>query len=122
MRGSLHRPRPGCALRLRHCLRSKREISMKKTCPSHTRRSTLAVRDFGVHFEPYASVEPVGAETLVNTTIAGTHSDPRVAADAAGNYVVVWSTPVSGGASIVARMYNADGTPRTNELTVASGA
>jgi hypothetical protein len=82
----------------------------------------LAVRDFGVHFEPYVSVEPVGAETLVNTTIAGTQNDPRVAADAAGNYVVVWSTPVSGGTSIVARMYNADGTPRTNEFTVASGA
>jgi hypothetical protein len=93
---------------------------------------TATGRDFGVHFEPYVSVEPDGPETLVNTTTAGIQGlnvsqwqqfPHAVAADANGNYVVAWQSPSDGSTpAVLARVFNANGTPRTGELVVASAS
>ena len=89
-----------------------------------------AVRDFGVHFQPLQGVAPAGPETAVNTTVAGqqgggvrSQGEPvAVASDAAGDYVVAWRTFVTGAPdTIQARVFNADGTPRTGELQVGTG-
>jgi hypothetical protein len=104
--------------------------STPATAYAHPIDEPLAVRDFGVHFGPYVSVEPDGPETLVNVTTAGPqgihHSQweqlqHSVAADADGNYVVTWQSPAgSNTPTVLARVFNADGTPRTGEITVAN--
>lgn len=90
-----------------------------------------AVRDFGARFvsDADAGFQPVGPEQLVNQVTAGEQGHPStgagtppvsVAADAAGNYVVAWLTDVNNvSRTISARVFNADGTARTGEITVA---
>ncbi len=46
-----------------------------------------------------------------NTTVAGIQSNPAVAMDAAGNFILAWDT--AGGTQISAREFLADGTPVT---------
>lgn len=70
---------------------------------------------------------PRGPEFRVNTTTAGNQRVASVAADAAGDFVVLWQDgdfSISGHSKIAtrARVYNADGTARTGELTVATGS
>jgi hypothetical protein len=74
------------------------------------------VRNFGVHFQPYGSVTPVGAESLVNVNTTGTQNGGSVSADANGDYVVTWAT----GSTVLARVFNSDGTARTGEITVTA--
>src|SRR5207244_2508191 len=89
----------------------------------------------GVQFQPYGSTGPVGTETLVNVTTAG-HQGPddifwngtwtpslvSLAADTNGDYVVAWRTfAPSGTETISARVFNANGTPRTGEIPVGTG-
>lgn len=85
-----------------------------------------AVRNFGVRFEPFFGVEPVGAESLVNVTTVGQqelHDAGSIAADMSGNFVTTWrSLAANGTGTVFARVFNADGTPRTGELTVATGS
>lgn len=95
-----------------------------------------ATRDFGVHLQPFQpiGVQPAGAESLVNQTTAGQqgigpaagstyYGQISTSADAAGNYVVAWRTVVPGGTdTISARVFNADGSARTNEITVGTFA
>ena len=52
----------------------------------------LAARDGSdIHGRRFSSLgEPVDTEFVVNTTLRGTQSAPSVAADAAGDFVVVW--------------------------------
>ena len=38
------------------------------------------------------SVSPVGVETQVNTYTSNQQTNPKIAADAAGDYVVVWTS------------------------------
>ncbi|MDB5469048.1 MAG: hypothetical protein JWR84_608 [Caulobacter sp.] len=64
---------------------------------------------------------PYNDEFDVNTNVPGTQSDPHVAAFDDGSYVVVWTSdgqPGGPGDEIVARLFNADGTPRSAEFTV----
>ena len=64
---------------------------------------------------------PYNDEFDVNTTIGGSQYDPNVAAFADGSYVVVWTSDSQAGGSvedIVARIFNADGTPRGPEMMV----
>jgi hypothetical protein len=81
--------------------------------------------DFGVIFQPTVGVGPAGPEFLVNATTAGqqgtiTRSDVTASADTAGDYVVAWRTFVNGTDIISARVFNADGSARTGEITVAT--
>jgi hypothetical protein len=81
-----------------------------------------ADRNFGARFQPYVGYQPAGSETRVNDSTAGPKSTSAVAADAAGNYVVAWRTYVPNGTdTISARVYSADGTPRTEEFVVGTG-
>jgi hypothetical protein len=89
-----------------------------------------AVRNFGTFFQPTVGVAPAGPEMLVNATTAGTQGygkyetnyevPSKVSADAAGNYVIAWGTELGGALSISARVYNADGSPRTGDITVST--
>jgi hypothetical protein len=82
-----------------------------------------AVRNFGVQFQPYGNTGPAGSETAVNVNTAESVSAGKLSADANGDYVAVWQSPtVSGTVAISARVFNADGTPRTGELAVGTGA
>ena len=67
---------------------------------------------------------PQGGVLTVNGPVTpGTDSlDPAVAIDDAGNFVVTWERPAGANDDVFARIFNADGSPRTGELTVASGA
>src|SRR4051794_635268 len=69
------------------------------------------------------SVAPYGSEFLVNQTTTGAQSvafTPRqaVAMDSVGNYVVTWHSKQTGNFDIYARLYFANGTPRTDEFHV----
>lgn len=93
-----------------------------------------AVLNFGFRFVPYAgNFYPVGGESLVNQTTAGEQGTAAndyhdeffdtnsVAADNSGNYVVAWLSPQANlQDKVFARVFNADGTPRTNEILVAT--
>jgi hypothetical protein len=59
--------------------------------------------------------QPVGLELQVNTTTAGVQSGPQVAADAAGNYVVVWYSDSSAGDDV-------DGSVQAQVLDGMTGA
>lgn len=62
---------------------------------------------------------PVGGEILVNTTTAEDQSDPDVAMDDAGHFVVVWSGgPFLGNQEIFAQRYDASGAPLGGEFQV----
>jgi hypothetical protein len=66
---------------------------------------------------------PVGPEFQVNAYTTGYQSNPAVAADAAGNFVVVWESTESAGAdtsggSIQGRRYDSAGVPRGEDFQV----
>ena len=74
----------------------------------------------GVFFRRFAANgTPLGAETQANSTMAGDQRAPRVAHDAAGNFVVVWESlgQDGDGWSVVARRFGASGPP-TPEVIV----
>lgn len=81
-----------------------------------------AVRNFGARFQADVGIAPDGPETLANATTAGHQgTDTSVASDANGNYVVVWRGAGASGADLLlARVFNADGSARTGEITVAA--
>src|SRR5207249_498343 len=64
-----------------------------------------------------SSGSPLGGEFLINQQTTGNQDHARVAADASGKFVVTW-TDWQGNASILARCYNADGTPAGNAFVV----
>jgi hypothetical protein len=63
---------------------------------------------------------PLAAAEQVNTHTTGQQRLPRVAANDAGEFVVVWESAGQDGSGygIFARLYAANGTPQTNELPV----
>ncbi|NBB17509.1 hypothetical protein GVN21_19280, partial [Caulobacter sp. SLTY] len=64
---------------------------------------------------------PYNDEFDVNTTTTNSQYDPQVAAFADGSFVVVWTSDGNvNGDDIVARLFNADGTPRAPEFVVNS--
>jgi hypothetical protein len=84
-----------------------------------------------VQFQPYGGVAPAGGETAVNTNTAESVSTAdgnpgeaanALSADSSGDYVVAWQYPQGSGYAVSARVYNADGSPRTGELAVGTGA
>ena len=66
-----------------------------------------------------SDVIPVGPEFLVNAYSTNGHSDPTIAMDSAGEFVVAWSSPQDGsGSGIYAQRYNAAGVPQGGEFRV----
>jgi hypothetical protein len=63
---------------------------------------------------------PLGSEFQVNTDTTGNQSSPDVAADAAGNFIVVWTDVDADGSGIVGRRYNSSGAPVGGEFQVNS--
>ncbi len=57
--------------------------------------------------------EPFGAEFVVNPVTQGNQSEPAVAADGAGNGVVVWQGPGADEEDVFIRLYDPDGQPRS---------
>jgi hypothetical protein len=64
--------------------------------------------------------EPIGGETLVSAGLAIGQKTPAVAADSAGNYVIVWQGADASGTGIFARRYFADGTANGEVFQVNS--
>jgi len=69
--------------------------------------------------------QPVGSEIQVNTTTGGVQDSPEVAADATGNYVVVWESDTSAGddtdGSVQAQLLDGQtGAPIGGEIQVNS--
>ena len=63
-------------------------------------------------------------DTKVNTSAPLDHTEPSVAMDSNGDYVVAWNDQLSGGVGnylydVKARVYNSAGVPQTGELQVA---
>jgi hypothetical protein len=73
---------------------------------------------FGQRYD--ATGARVGAEFQVNTYTTGTQSQPKVATDAAGNFVVVWGSETQDGSSfgVFGQRYDATGAPRGGEFQV----
>ncbi len=71
-----------------------------------------------------ASGKPRESEFVVNTTVNGAHVLPAVAADAAGNIVIIWVDHdlISDGSDIVGRRFRTDGTPAGGQFRVNSSA
>lgn len=65
---------------------------------------------------------PLGGEFLVNTTTAGDQTEPTVAIDFVGNFVIAWSSANQdgSGSGIFARRYSVTGTPLSGEFQVNS--
>jgi hypothetical protein len=96
------------------------------TSPSYiwvnrTDEPTALGRNFGFYFQADVGRAPVGGETLVNQTLAGTQgSRVDVAADADGNFVVAWVAEAGGTSNLMARCFDADGTAAGGEILVAT--
>jgi hypothetical protein len=77
--------------------------------------------DFGVYAQRYDPAGVArGAEFQVNTFTTGTQWHSSVAADSAGNFVVVWTSYFQDGSysGVFAQRYDASGTPRGAEFQV----
>jgi uncharacterized delta-60 repeat protein len=82
--------------------------------------------DYGIRAQRYeANGDPSGPSFQVNTYTTGYQTAPSVAADALGNFVVVWQSDASpgsdqSGTSILGRRFSADGTPLGSDFQVNS--
>jgi len=64
---------------------------------------------------------PITPEILVNQTVVGSQTNPVIAMDADGDFVVVWESQdnvVDGSRGIWARLFNSVGQPLTDEILV----
>jgi sugar lactone lactonase YvrE len=75
----------------------------------------------GVFFQRFdASGSRVGSQTLVNVVTNTSQYNPVVGrASSNGKFVIAWNSDPY---AVIARVYNADGTPATGELTIAVGS
>src|SRR5262245_16449406 len=76
--------------------------------------------DFGVFGRRYdANGNPLSAEFQVNEYTTGEQSLPRIAMNPAGDFIVVWMSPQDAqNGAIMARRYDANGTPISGEFQV----
>ncbi len=74
---------------------------------------------FGQRFG--SSGTPQGSEFQVNSSVTGYQWSPKVAADASGRFVAVWSTFGQGGSGdgVFGRLYDAAGAPQGSEFEVS---
>jgi hypothetical protein len=73
---------------------------------------------FGQRFDP--NCIPIGSEFQINTTTTGNQTEPAVAMDAAGNFIVTWQGPGPNEEDIFARCFNSSGQPMGQEFLVNS--
>ncbi len=76
---------------------------------------------WGVYAQRYSAAgAKVGGEFRVNTTTAGDQTNPSVAMDSAGDFVVTWQSQNQDGSGwgVYARQYGAAGLPLTGEFQV----
>lgn len=71
---------------------------------------------YGQRFDLYG--RRIGDEFLVNVTTSSGQSNPDVAMNASGDFVVVWDSADGGFENIYARRYTADGQPLAGEFLV----
>jgi hypothetical protein len=93
------------------------------TTPASLGSAVGPIRDFGAQYHEFGAYVPQGGETLVNLTTAGVQGSTSgitgaIAADAQGNFAVVWRS----GDQVLARLFAADGTPTSGEILVATSA
>src|SRR5262249_62278520 len=72
-----------------------------------------------IHAQPFHPPgTPPGSEFRVNPTPAGAQAFPKVAADSAGDFIVVWRgpDPANGKNAIFGRRFDANGTPTGDEV------
>ena len=67
-----------------------------------------------------ANGNPITNEFLVTQTVSGDQTQPAIAIDGDGNFTVAWTSNQSGTPAVYARLFNADTTAATGEITVAS--
>jgi hypothetical protein len=67
---------------------------------------------------------PLGAEMLVNTTVAGDQFEPAVASDASGNFLVTWTSDAQDGSGlgVFGRGFDRRMVPSTGEMQLYSAA
>lgn len=85
--------------------------------------STQDGSDSGLFAQRFnAAGSPLGGEFQVNTETAGSQDTASVAADALGNFVIVWESRQKGGSvsRIVGRRFDAAGEPLAEEFQVGS--
>ncbi|MCA1971595.1 MAG: tandem-95 repeat protein [Caenispirillum sp.] len=84
-------------------------------------RNQDAANSWGVYAQRYnAAGVTQGGEFQVNTTVAGDQTEPAIAMDAAGNFVVVWQSQGQDGSGlgIYAQRYDTSGTAQGSEFQV----
>jgi Bacterial Ig-like domain (group 3) len=97
-----------------------------KSCTSE-QRQRIHLRLEELERRELLSVSPVGSEFQVNQTTTnsqglGFGQHQAVAVDATGDFVVTWTDYTPTNEEVFARLYNAGGTPRTDEFRVGSFA
>jgi hypothetical protein len=65
-----------------------------------------------------SSGTPAGGELAVNTRTGSANSDPAIASDARGNFVVAWESTIAGSYEIRARRFDARGSALSAEIAV----
>lgn len=86
----------------------------------HIPESTKIDTDGGVFAQRYdAAGTPLGSYFRVNTTAVGTQDDGAIGTDANGNFVIAWHGQGQQGDGVYVRQFDADGTPRGNEIRVS---
>jgi hypothetical protein len=71
---------------------------------------------FGQRFD--RNCIPIGGEFQINTTTPGNQTEPDVAMDPSGSFIVVWQGPGSDQEEIFARRYDPNGQPVGDEFLV----
>ena len=97
-----------------------RERELRRRLGRATARTGAATGVFGQRFN--ASGLPQGSEFQVNSYTTGYQSDPAVASDANGNFVVVWRSYGQDGSGdgVFGQRFNASGVPQGSEFQVNS--
>src|SRR5205085_11902955 len=74
---------------------------------------------YGIYAQRYSAAgAPLGGEVRVNTYTTGNQQSPAVGMDAAGDFVVTWSSNLQDGSSfgVYAQRYNAAGVAQGGEF------
>jgi hypothetical protein len=81
--------------------------------------------EFGVFARRFDSTgSTLGSEFQVNTSTVGYQLSPSVAADSAGNFLVVWTTPDTGGSvsPVFGRFYSSAGVAQGPEFQISASS
>ncbi|MCY2954359.1 MAG: hypothetical protein NTU53_20705 [Planctomycetota bacterium] len=74
--------------------------------------------DFGIRCDPFTSVSPAGGEFGVKTVALSHPTDPEVAMDSQGDFVIVWQSRYldGDGYGVFFRRYDSDGQPLGEQI------